>query len=1239
MSTPFPPPLREAARLSALYRYEILDTPPEKELDDLVQLAAYICNTPISLISLVDSDRQWFKSKIGLTATETSRYIAFCSHTILEDDLLIVPDALADERFANNPLVTGDPHVRFYCGAPLITPDGYRIGALNVIDHVPRELSAEQLEAIRVLSRQVMDHLILDRAHRELIQTVKERQRAEGALRTSEAKFRTLSETTSSGIYVYSGGRFLYANPAATTITGYRLDELLTMSLWDLVHPDFQELLQARVQALQQGDDGQARLEFKIVRKDGQERWLDFTTATIDYGGQPAQLATGYDITKRKQGEVSLKIQSRILELIAVGTPLRETLDTLVRSIEAQSDGMLASILLLDADGVHVRRGAAPSLPESFIRAIDGQPIGPSAGSCGTAAFRREVVIVEDIATDPLWINYRDHALPHGLHACWSTPIFDTQGLVLGTFALYFRTPGRPTARHIRLVGMATHIAAIAIDRDKKMEMLVEREALMRLFIQNSPAALAMFDRDMRYLTVSRRWMTDFKLGDGPLTGRSHYEVFPDLPQRWKEIHRRCLAGAVEESEEDIFVHADGRTDWLRWKIVPWRTASGGIGGIVIFTEDITDRKQSEAALRRNGERLQQALADASDRERLLQAIFDSEPECVKLLDAQGMLLSMNRAGLEMLEADSFSQLKNHSIYPLVTEEYREPFRRLTEAVFQNESGSLEFEMVGLKGTRRILETHACPLRDQKGAVQALLGITRDITDKRRVDEALRVSEARLQAILDNSPLIVFLKDRDGRYLFVNRMFERRFDLSCDQVVGKTDDDLFSPEQASAFRTNDLEVLRTGLSMEFEEAAHYEDGGHISIVVKFPVRDAKEEIYAIGGFVTDITERKKAEEQAHRWQQVFERAMFGLAYGNITDGTLLAVNEAFASQRGYRVDELIGQSILSIYAPDVRDEMKARLPEIDRHGHLLFESVHQRKDGTTFPVLMEVTVIRDTQGKPISRVAYALDITDRNRAYEALQESYRHLQALSREVQIAQERERSRLSRELHDEFGQLLSALKFDLNDIAGTLLKIRSPAASVSCKKAKMAAGTVDRLFSSLREMVAALRPAVLEELGLVPAVQTIAAEVQERSGLHCHVVAEQKIAEQPFGVELEGALFRIAQELLTNVARHAKATSVTISLRSIDGWVTLVVEDDGKGFRTRSALRKGRFGLRGVQERAELLGGRVEIRSEPGSGTVVTVRLPVTLPLPDEGDEAVSPIQKSVTARKRGRHGEKV
>jgi GAF domain-containing protein len=168
--------------------------------------------------------------------------------------------------------------------------------------------------------------------------------------------------------------------------------------------------------------------------------------------------------------------QRLVLELIARGESLHQVLDTLLRIIQLQCPGMLASILLLDPDGIHVRHGAAPDLPEDYVRAIDGLTIGPQAGSCGTAAFTRKAVIVRDIATDALWSDYRSMALKHDLRACWSTPIFDSERRVLGTFAMYFRAPGLPDENHRTLIGISTHIAAIAITKHNEEE-LRRREA------------------------------------------------------------------------------------------------------------------------------------------------------------------------------------------------------------------------------------------------------------------------------------------------------------------------------------------------------------------------------------------------------------------------------------------------------------------------------------------------------------------------------------------------------------------------------------------------------------------------------------------------------------------------------------------------------------------------------------------------------------------------------------------
>jgi GAF domain-containing protein len=152
-------PDNEAGRIAALEKYAILDTDAEQSFDDLTLLASFICKTPMALISLVDEDRQWFKSRVGINASETSRDIAFCSTAILQSDIFVVPDALKDDRFRDNPLVVSDPHIRFYAGAPLINEDGYALGTLCVVDRAPRELASDQREALKALSRLVLAQL------------------------------------------------------------------------------------------------------------------------------------------------------------------------------------------------------------------------------------------------------------------------------------------------------------------------------------------------------------------------------------------------------------------------------------------------------------------------------------------------------------------------------------------------------------------------------------------------------------------------------------------------------------------------------------------------------------------------------------------------------------------------------------------------------------------------------------------------------------------------------------------------------------------------------------------------------------------------------------------------------------------------------------------------------------------------------------------------------------------------
>jgi len=224
--------------------------------------------------------------------------------------------------------------------------------------------------------------------------------------------------------------------------------------------------------------------EFRIRGSEGKHRWLLGTGKLLrSPKGEPGRLVgLCADITDRKAEETLRETQRRILEMIAVGAPYGAILESLVEFVQAELPGMICSIVLLDADGVHLRHGCAPGLPEEYVRAVDGVKIGPDVGSCGTAMYLRRPVIVADILEDSRWEAYRELATRHELRACWSNPIISEQGRVLGSFAIYSRSPRAPRPEDLRLIDLATHFAAIVLERRlSDAEMHEQRRVLAHL--------------------------------------------------------------------------------------------------------------------------------------------------------------------------------------------------------------------------------------------------------------------------------------------------------------------------------------------------------------------------------------------------------------------------------------------------------------------------------------------------------------------------------------------------------------------------------------------------------------------------------------------------------------------------------------------------------------------------------------------------------------------------------------
>ncbi len=550
-------------------------------------------------------------------------------------------------------------------------------------------------------------------------------------------------------------------------------------------------------------------------------------------------------------------------------------------------------------------------------------------------------------------------------------------------------------------------------DRKQAEATLRESKELLQMFVEHAPVGLAMFDREMRYVAVSRRWKEIHDLGGREMVGHSHYEFFSNLPEGWKETHRRALAGETIKPGEASMERADGSQQWLQREIRPWYAGDGQIGGIIIFSEDITERKAVDAALRESKERLQLFVEHA--------------PVALAMFDREMRYVAASRRWAEDHSVDGQAILgrSHYEVNREVPERWKETHRRgLAGETQQVEEDRYE----RADGAMQWIRWQIIPWLAADGSVGGIVMFYEDITERKLAEAALNENKNLLQLFIDRAPAALAMFDSEMRYIAVSRRWLEEYSLESREIIGRSHYEIV-PDVPERWK----EAHRRGLAGETlksdEDRFEHADGTVQWIrweVVPWRTGDG-----SVGGimlFAEDITAKKVAEERLRLAASVFTGAREGITITDLT-GTILDVNDAFTRITGYTREEVVGRNPRLLKSGLQSKEFYEKMwSSLAREGHWSGEIWNRSKNGDIFAEMLTINAIRDVDGKTSQYMALFSDITDVKRHQQQLEHvaHYDALTGLPNRVLLAN-RLRQAMAQSLRNK--QMLAVAYFDLD------------------------------------------------------------------------------------------------------------------------------------------------------------------------------------------------------------------